>query len=60
METAQMIVDAIEKGADVHTVTASLLFTVLPSEVTREMRVIAKYYNMAVYRQIHQYQTLGE
>jgi DNA polymerase-1 len=43
-----MLVEAFERGDDIHTATASILFGVAPEQVDREMRRKAKTVNYAV------------
>jgi DNA polymerase-1 len=44
----EVLVDAFRRGDDIHTQTASFVFKVEPSDVTKEMRIIAKAVNFGV------------
>ena len=48
---------SIDAGADLHRVTAALLYSVTVKDVTDDMRHFGKLYNMAVYRAVCRFQS---
>lgn len=54
------LIEAFTKGTDVHALTASFLFNILPEEVTQEQRRTAKTINFGIIYGMSSYRLAGE